>query len=97
MPGCTGNAHHSGLLPSVRTQTYTTAAHIRRAHPAPPVPLGILTLRLLCVVCCVVCALLDSCLCEKCAKRLAEREKEAGKDPQCPKCRAVIRTIHKTF
>jgi len=37
------------------------------------------------------------CLCEKCAKMLGERAEDNGKEKTCPKCRAVIRAIHKTY
>jgi len=37
------------------------------------------------------------CLCEKCAKILATQEIAPGKDRLCPKCRAPIRAIHKTY
>lgn len=37
------------------------------------------------------------CLCEKCSLTLASQEVSAGKEKLCPKCRSVIRVIHKTY
>lgn len=37
------------------------------------------------------------CLCERCAKSFASQPLEQGKEKLCPKCRAPIRTIHKTY
>lgn len=37
------------------------------------------------------------CLCEKCSKSLAQQEVDPGKEKTCPKCRSVIRVIHKVY
>jgi hypothetical protein len=37
------------------------------------------------------------CLCEKCSVTLAKQELAPGKEKTCPKCRSVIRAIHKTY
>ena len=37
------------------------------------------------------------CLCEGCAERMNEASRREGKEENCPKCRAVVRLIHKTY
>ena len=37
------------------------------------------------------------CLCEGCAERMNEASRREGKEEHCPKCRAVVRLIHKTY
>ena len=37
------------------------------------------------------------CLCEGCAERMNEASRREGKEEVCPKCRATVRLIHKTY
>jgi hypothetical protein len=84
----TGHAYISAR--DCRVVSALCGAHLRRSCPS----------RCSCLDAPATHIILDCfhlALCEKCSVTLAQQELGAGKEKTCPKCRSVIRVIHKTY